>query len=61
MRTDFDGVGLPQSLARGTCLSGNGVEPTFTIYSGDNPLKFVISLNLRRRHLNENPARHGRR
>jgi N6-adenosine-specific RNA methylase IME4 len=30
-----------------------GIEPTFTPYRGDNPLAFVISANLRRRHLDE--------
>jgi ParB-like chromosome segregation protein Spo0J len=30
-----------------------GVEPTFTAYTGDNPIAFVISLNLKRRHLDE--------
>jgi N6-adenosine-specific RNA methylase IME4 len=30
-----------------------GVEPTYTVYQGDDPISFVISLNLRRRHLNE--------
>src|SRR5277367_2627433 len=29
------------------------VEPVFVKYEGDNPLAFVISLNLKRRHLNE--------
>jgi N6-adenosine-specific RNA methylase IME4 len=30
-----------------------GVEPTFTPYRGDDPFAFVISLNLKRRHLDE--------
>src|SRR5215475_11398828 len=30
-----------------------GVEPTFTTYTGDDPIAFVVSLNLRRRHLSE--------
>jgi hypothetical protein len=30
-----------------------GVEPIFTDYEGDDPISFVVSLNLRRRHLNE--------
>jgi N6-adenosine-specific RNA methylase IME4 len=30
-----------------------GVEPTFTAYTGDDPVAYVVSLNLRRRHLNE--------
>jgi DNA modification methylase len=30
-----------------------GVEPQFREYNGDNPLNFIISLNLERRHLNE--------
>src|SRR5215472_9490037 len=29
------------------------VEPTFTVYSGDDPVSYVVSLNLRRRHLDE--------
>ena len=34
------------------CVSA-GIEPTFKPYEGDGPLAFVISLNLKRRHLNE--------
>jgi N6-adenosine-specific RNA methylase IME4 len=30
-----------------------GIEPEFCEYLGDDPLSFVVSLNLRRRHLNE--------
>jgi ParB-like chromosome segregation protein Spo0J len=28
-----------------------GIEPSFTVYTGDNPVAYVVSLNLRRRHL----------
>jgi ParB-like chromosome segregation protein Spo0J len=34
------------------CLAA-GVEPAFTVYTGDDPISYVVSLNLRRRHLNE--------
>ena len=30
-----------------------GVEPRFEAYAGDNPLSYVVSLNLKRRHLDE--------
>ena len=29
------------------------MEPTFVVYQGDDPIAYVISLNLRRRHLDE--------
>ena len=29
-----------------------GIEPSFLVYEGSDPLAFVISLNLKRRHLN---------
>jgi 16S rRNA G966 N2-methylase RsmD len=34
------------------CLA-TGVEPRYREYTGDDPIGFVISLNLNRRHLNE--------
>jgi N6-adenosine-specific RNA methylase IME4/ParB-like chromosome segregation protein Spo0J len=36
----------------GACEAA-GVEPTFTAYTGDDPVAYVVSLNLRRRHLDE--------
>jgi hypothetical protein len=34
------------------CLAA-GVEPEFEDYTGDNPLAYVVSLNLKRRHLSQ--------
>ena len=34
------------------CMAA-GVEPAFTAYTGDDPISYMISLNLRRRHLDE--------
>src|SRR5262249_39208570 len=34
------------------CLAA-GIDPTFTAYTGDDPVAYVVSLNLRRRHLDE--------
>jgi N6-adenosine-specific RNA methylase IME4 len=34
------------------CLAAD-VEPTFITYTGDDPVAYVVSLNLRRRHLTE--------
>jgi N6-adenosine-specific RNA methylase IME4 len=56
------GVREPIVLHRGKILDGRnryracieaGIEPRFENYDGDNPLAFVISLNLKRRHLSE--------
>src|SRR5215475_194451 len=34
------------------CMAAS-VGPTFTAYTGDEPVAYVVSLNLRRRHLDE--------
>jgi 6-phosphofructokinase len=34
------------------CLSA-GVDPRFEVFTGSDPIKFVIDINIRRRHLNE--------
>jgi N6-adenosine-specific RNA methylase IME4 len=34
------------------CMAA-GIEPSFTAYTGDEPVAYVVSLNLRRRHLDE--------
>jgi len=38
---------------RFTACRRSGVDPIFETYDGDDPLAYVISLNLKRRHLNE--------
>jgi ParB-like chromosome segregation protein Spo0J len=56
------GLREPITLLEGKILDGRnryiacrdaGVEPRFTRYKGDNPTAYVVSLNLKRRHLNE--------
>jgi N6-adenosine-specific RNA methylase IME4/ParB-like chromosome segregation protein Spo0J len=56
------GLREPITLFEGRILDGRNrflacqradVEPRFTDYDGDDPLAFVFSLNLKRRHLNE--------
>ena len=56
------GLREPITLLEGKILDGRnryiacleaGVEPRFTPYRGDNPAAYVVSLNLKRRHLDE--------
>lgn len=56
------GLKVPITLADGVVLDGRnrlracemaGVEPRFEEFSGKDPLRHVVSLNLHRRHLNE--------
>ena len=56
------GLSEPITLLGGVILDGRNrylacleadVEPHFRTYEGDNPTAFVVSLNLRRRHLDE--------
>jgi ParB-like chromosome segregation protein Spo0J len=56
------GLREPVVLYEGKVLDGRnryraccavGIDPTFAVYQGDDPVAYVISLNLRRRHLDE--------
>ena len=64
LSTDIREHGLiePIQLHEGAILDGRnrfraclaaGVEPRFVTFQGDDPVAFVISVNLKRRHLNE--------
>ena len=50
--TLFDGHILDGRNRYQACLMAN-VKPTFVEYTGDNPVQYVVSTNLHRRHLNE--------
>ena len=65
-----NGLLQPITVHEGMILDGRnrlracqaaGVEPRFVEYEGDDPLGFVLSLNLHRRHLDRNRSGHGRR
>jgi ParB-like chromosome segregation protein Spo0J len=49
---DRDGIILDGRNRLAGCKLA-GIEPRFTVFAGDDPVAFIISSNLKRRHLNE--------
>jgi hypothetical protein len=41
------------SRNRYRAYEATGTEPVFTVYAGDDPAAYVVSLNIKRRHLDE--------